>query len=265
MPLVGTMCCQDGKPHSFEHCMCEARAGRCEHPTPVLGALQNHAGSRKDAGISVSTLLGCPRQHYLTQIMDYHEDPERYYARWLGSVNHHAVEMGGPYEGVTQEQRFYKTVDMGDVEITVSGMPDWVDWDHSGIDDFKFVAYPPKQPYESHETQVNFYGGIIPDFELHRGRIHYFHGPAGAVKRRHTTLGVGVWTDDAVERWVRRRLSPHARYLSSLPKHSEAAGSLWSESDGVATIPETLLELRADDNYPWAGSCPFRGHGCCMD
>lgn len=262
MPLVGTICCQDGQPHSFDHCMCEARAGRCDHPAPVIGAMQNHAGSRKDAGISVSTLLGCPRQHYLAEAYDYHEDPERYYARWLGSVNHHAVHMGGPYEGVEQETRYYKAIDMGDSEVVVSGMPDWIDRDHGGVDDFKFVAYPPKQPYPSHETQVNFYGWIIPEFELHRGRIHYFHGPAGPTKRRHTTLEVAIWTDAAIERWVRRRLVPHAAYSAAVRADGEPP---IQPGPPPAKLSGPILRLKADEDYAWAGSCPFRGQGCCQD
>jgi hypothetical protein len=206
--------------------------------------MQNNAERRAGIGISSSVLALCPRQHVLQERNDYYEDPEKYYQRWRGSFGHYAIEMGGPYPGVVQEVRFYRTMEVDGVSFTISGQPDWIDTTRRRLEDHKFVGWPPKELKPDHEAQVNVYKWLIEDqgYEVDSAAVNYLH------TKGYIQFEVPLWTTPAVEGYIRRKLVPHARYIKT--------GNL------------SLLKIE-DEQDKWKGQyCPFQLDGnpgrCCM-
>jgi hypothetical protein len=268
VPLAGPVCCQTGQPENFPSCLKRSHAGGCNHPLPLLKAMENNAKRRAGIGISSSVLGMCPRQHVLQERNDYYEDPKDYYNRWRGSFGHYAIEMGGPYPGVVQEIRFRRNISVEGVSFTISGQPDWIEVDRRHIEDHKFTNWPPSEVKPDHEAQVNVYiwliqGGYIgyclgsvcqdhypghPDnpipegFEVETAAINYM------TTKGYVQFPVTIWSDDAVQAYITRRLIPHARYIRT--------GNL-----GVLRIE--------DEEDKWkARYCPFhKDHNpgrCCM-
>lgn len=233
MPLVGYICCRDGKTREFSECIKANREGLCQHSLSLLSAMKMNAERRAGIGISSSVLNMCPRQHILSERNDYYEAPQDFYNRWRGSFGHYAIEMGGPYPGIVQEVRFYRTIDVDGTPFTISGQPDWVDVDKRHISDAKFVGRAPKQPYQDHENQVNVYAWLLEGGEvwgdctvdgLYRrgGNEHCNPLPEGweaqtasvnymDAKGEHIHP-LSIWTDEARERFIRERLRPHKIY-----------------------------------------------------
>lgn len=237
MPLVGTICCQDGSTQSFDHCINECRKGRCQHSVPLLVAMQGNSSSREGIGISASVLGGCPRQHILAERNDYYEDPEKYYPRWLGTIGHLAVENGGPYPGVITETRFYRDIETRAGGFTISGQPDWYDTEAHDLRDSKFVNFKPREVYPSHEAQVNVYAWILEGngHPVESGHIDYYHGPNGPDRTRHSHYPVSMWTTEAVERYILRMLEPHIQYA----------------------VDHNLAKVTAPDDFAFGQNCPF--------
>lgn len=216
MPLEGTICCQTGQPRSFEECKCQARAGDCKHPLPLLANMEKQRYLRQDVGISASTLGGCPRQYILSTLYDYYENPEDYYARWFGTFTHAAVEMDGPYTGISQEIRYYRKIEVDGEEFEISGQPDWIDWKEGRIEDYKMSGYKPKEARREHIAQLNVYRWLIcgddPLFEPRVLRVNYLHPGKSS---RHTEYEVMIWTDEAVEEYIRAGLRPYLHFQNT--------------------------------------------------
>lgn len=260
MPLVGPVCCQTGQPEDFPSCLQRSKEGGCVHPLPLLKAMENNAKRRAGIGISSSVLGMCPRQHVLQERNDFYEDPKDYYNRWRGSFGHYAIEMGGPYPGVVQEIRFYRDISVEGVSFTVSGQPDWIEVDRRHLEDHKFTNWPPSEVKPDHEAQVNVYIWLIQGGEA-RGKGDW-SGLAGLPKgweiesaainymstKGYVQYPVTIWSEAAVEAYITRRLTPHARYIKT--------GNL------------SLLKIEDEADKWKARYCPFRDPRnpgrCCM-
>lgn len=242
MPLVGTICCQDGKPKSFSHCMEQARGCSCEHPLPLLSAMADESTRREGIDISSSTLSSCPRQHVLKQRNDYYEDPDDYYARWMGSFSHHAIEHGGPWQGVIQETRMSRPLWIDGHRYDISGMPDWYDQTKQHIDDYKFVGWKPKELRPEHAAQVNVYAWILEGngYPVETGRIIYLHQKARDTGKRKTIIDVPMWDEPKTQSYIHARLLPYEEYRNT----------------------GNMARMRVDPGDEWKGDfCPFR-HTC---
>jgi hypothetical protein len=271
--LAGPICCQTAKPEGFDNCIAACQEGACQHPLPLLAAMKNNADRRRGIGISSSVLGMCPRQHVLQERNEYYEDPNNFYQRWRGSFGHYAIEMGGPYAGVVQERRFRREMEVDGVNFAVSGQPDWIDIPRRHLEDHKFVGWPPKDVKPDHEAQINVYKWIIDGgyvgsgivtssgvvrfqhrpgegdnplsagFTVASARINYLH------TRGYVSFDVPLWTTEAVERYIRRKLVPHAAYIKT--------GNL------------ALLKIEDEADKWKAKYCPFRDPAnpgqCCMD
>lgn len=267
MPLAGYMCCRDGKPHDFDDCLAANREGLCQHSLSLLSAMQLNARRRAGIGISSSVLNVCPRQYILSQEHDYYESPADFYNRWRGSFGHYAIEMGGPYTGIVQEVRFYRTISVEGVPFTISGQPDWVDIGRQHISDAKFVARAPNAPYQDHENQINVYAWLLEGgYTMYGGRQLHISSKVGwdyslpddweaqtadvnymDAKGEHI-YPVILWTEEARERFITQRLTPYKQY---------------SETGSLAVIG-----TRGKENK-WKGKfCPFMRDEnpgtCCM-
>jgi hypothetical protein len=208
--------------------------------------MAKEAAKRRDIGISSSVLGGCPRQHILGREKDYFESPEDYYARWFGSFGHYAIEMDGPYPGILQEKRFFRSITTPDGPYEISGQPDWIDTRLGLIADHKMVGRKPREPRKEHIQQLNVYRWLVsPTIPIERLEIRYYHpGPNG----RHLEYEIPVWTEANVETYIRSKLIPYAKYQST--------GSL----DGIGVFgPQEAWRY---DYCPWRHGC--NPGTCCL-
>lgn len=221
MPLIGTICCQDKQPTPFNVCQERCMGGECKHSLPIIMNMARNTDKRQDVGISASVLGGCPRQYLLGRDTNYYEDPEDYYARWLGSVGHHAIEMDGPYPGIIQETRFYREIDTPQGLVEISGQPDWIDTRLGIIADHKMVARRPPAPRQEHIQQLNVYRWLTrgswsigagshswPTYgplHIKKLEIRYYHPESNG---RHTEYEAPIWEDADVEHYIRKCLVP---------------------------------------------------------
>lgn len=250
MPLSGTICCQDGLPTRFQTCFDRCRGRGCVFPLPLIESMMGNEGKRNGAGISATTILQCPVQTILKGEVDYFESPADYHARWRGTGVHAMAEAGGPYEGVIQETRIRKNVRVLGESVEVTGQPDWYDARHKHLDDWKSTAKCPAQPYDDHIAQVNIYAWLIDGGVWDNGSASVDLVETASIvyidPTRSVTRAVDLWSTEATEAMIVRRLEPLVRYAK----------------DG--TIPAGIGPGGKD---AWKRKyCPFKGTGkCCAD
>src|SRR5690606_7046191 len=106
--------------------LCARQSGSdrwCHAPYALIKGMASNSEERKDAGLSATMLLDpCARRVILQQEEEFHEPPSRYWARFRGTIGHLMMEQyddGG--EGIIQEVRFKKTIELDGEEIEVTG------------------------------------------------------------------------------------------------------------------------------------------------
>jgi hypothetical protein len=120
----------------------------------------NHI-NRKDAGISVSTLVSCPREVAITTNYDVYEAVISGYNKARGSWTHAMIEADpDPPDWVIRERRL--CVDI--LNTTITGKPDEVDTKFGVLVDYKSKDNLPRALDPSHEFQFNAYA-----YMLHEG------------------------------------------------------------------------------------------------
>jgi CRISPR/Cas system-associated exonuclease Cas4 (RecB family) len=152
-------------------CATTGEPATCKYPFFLLEAMRGNEDTRRDAGISASTLGACPRFVTLAGDHDYYESPQDYKARFTGSVIHGGIEAYTSVPGVIAERRYYRQITLTDGRVVViSGKMDIVlpQWKHVGkIVDMKTGGRrqltPTMEPYDSHTEQVNEYRWILDD------------------------------------------------------------------------------------------------------
>lgn len=243
MSLIGIKCddlaCY-GEEFTFDECVaCSLTGGprRCHTPTPLIVAMAKAQHDRKDAGISATMLLDCPRKVALQSTEDWTEHPEDFWYRFRGSIAHMALEHYAiDLENVVCEVRRRKTYEVDGVDVAITGKPDLVDAARGFILDYKTcnsVGEKPislGQPKPGHEEQVNIYadlcdGGVNMDtgeierFEINLGGIHYMafskkRGGAGATAF-YRKVPVRIWSADERHAFIVDRLRPIAEFKRS--------------------------------------------------
>lgn len=231
MSLKGVICSDDGQQYGFADCIACARSGgprTCHNPLPMLIAMSKNQEDRKDAGLSATMVLDCPRRVILSQEEDFYERPEDCAARFYGTIGHAGFEMyGGDFPGVIQEQRFRRSINVDGVEVEITGKSDWVDVERKLIIDYKFVSSISSKPIslglpkDSHTEQVNLYrwlvaGGVnmvtgkVENHEIEKGGILYVS--TGGKVRGSRKVAVDIWTLEETEEFLRERLRPLVAY-----------------------------------------------------
>ena len=195
-------------------------------------AMSRNQEDRKDAGMSATMILDCPRRVILSKEHDFYERPEDYEARFYGTIGHAGFEMyGGEFEGVIQEQRYRRSLDVDGVEVEITGKSDWVDKERHLIIDYKFIDSVTSKPVsvglakDGHESQVNVYRwlvaggtnmvtGEVDHIDIEYGGIHYVTRGKKVDKNKPTArkVAVNIWTLEETEEFIRERLRPHVVY-----------------------------------------------------
>lgn len=201
MPLTGVICCQTGKPESFDRCLEASLRGRpapCDHPFALIAFMANKDQAREGVGLSATQLTGCARKVVLQRDYAFADRPENMWNMFRGALGH---EMVGRYAELVpdglMEVRVAKEFEVpfeGEVyPTTLTGQPDWSVPDYGPqeegmVEDFKSTKRKVAvitDPKEEHREQVTIYaelmdGGYIfhtgdpIQFPVSIGRITYF-------------------------------------------------------------------------------------------
>lgn len=165
MPLVGIKCEKHGE-MSFE----EVLSGKCDcTPRVIIDSILEiaRADYHKDDVITATSCLGCLRETYLSRTCDYYASISQLYYSWRGTLIHNIVERPELANWVAEE-RYSKTLMVGDKAIEISGKIDGYDLKEQTLHDFKTIgdkgmAFIIKSgAKEDHISQVNIYKWLCP-------------------------------------------------------------------------------------------------------
>lgn len=179
MPLVGIRCEVDNRCLSFDECIaCAEDLGACQFTPEMIREMKENTESRGNAGISITTLLGCQRKGYFSLAEDYYQKPSQLWAATRGTVIHRMFERHVS-PGVICKTRFAREFD----GVVVTGEPDKLVPARRLLVDYKTKDKFPDQMPEDHVWQLNGYAAILQDgYELKTGSpVHYEVSALGIV------------------------------------------------------------------------------------
>ncbi len=136
----GFICDANGEPTTPEACLACARRGAltgCDMTEPVVrGILTNQRPP--DFGLTVTTLLSCPRKERLKQEVDYYLKPSEAFWTFRGQIIHAGMAAYTGKHDITEE-RFVMLVETAQGLVKISGQPDlvYVDQAHRRLLDYK--------------------------------------------------------------------------------------------------------------------------------
>jgi len=157
MPFQNFICEVTGEPTPPQACLACARSGAlpgCPMTAPVVkGILANMRPD--DFGVTITTLLGCPRKFQLKQEWDYNLRPSEMWWAYRGQLMHDvSARYAQDDPNAVVEQRYSVMVEAPEGLNIISGQPDLVYLDRRHILDFKTIkAVPgPWRAYTCPET-----------------------------------------------------------------------------------------------------------------
>ena len=129
MPLTGFMCDATDQAVSIDACLACARSGAlpgCHMTAPVISGILN--GLRPDDfGLTVTTLLGCPRKWRLMQETEYCVKPSQAWWAFRGQLMHGVAATYAVQDpDVIAERRFSTLVELHGRSVEISGQPDLI-------------------------------------------------------------------------------------------------------------------------------------------
>lgn len=247
MPIVGVQCGADGSLQSFDSCIeCHIKRGprNCHFPTFALKLMRDNGIKRRGVGYSATTLLACPRAVALLEVYDYYEHLESGWNKIRGELMHMVAE-AYPEDGVIQEQRIAKMVNIDGEEFLVTGKTDETDTMFGYILDYKWTAEIPEKPKPDHEAQFNIYrwlwdGGTYLDsgetvnIDITGGGMHYLSMKKkkkrdGTIIQPWKKIAYPCWSMERVAELVEDRLRPLTIWhrTGRLPLHNPYEKGFW--------------------------------------
>ena len=171
MPLAHIRCVVDRSEETPAGCVACAEAltapkgRRCQFTASILRGMYDSSG-RADAGVSATSLTGCPRQTVLQALYPYTADPERLWPAFRGTLGHDLVQRH-PDPGCTVEVRYRRRYGPKPGEW-LTGQMDEVDPRMRLVRDYKTGSKPPDPDdvrlggfKESWVWQLNLYRWIL--------------------------------------------------------------------------------------------------------
>lgn len=225
MPTVGVVCAMDSSYQDFKTCIdghenrCPDR--NCHAPVYALKSMRDNHIHRKGAGMSMSTLIQCPRAFALEQIFDLYEPVISGYNKARGSWVHAMLEVDtDPPPWIVREQRLYTYID----DVRLSGQPDVVDTKFHVLEDYKSKDNLPRDSDKGHEFQFNGYAyllkngmwlrnhdlgkkGEVANIDIHVIGAHYLTWKTKAEKAWLKKL-YPVWPLEQTEDLIKARIRP---------------------------------------------------------
>jgi len=226
MPIVGVICPVDGSYQPFEFCIqCHQERDKsrpCHAPIFALKSMRDNHIHRVGAGISVSTLLSCPREVALTERYDVYEHVMSGYNKARGSYTHAMIEADqDPPDWIIRERRLYLDI----LGVRVTGQPDEVDTKYHVLVDYKSKDNLPLKPDPSHEYQFNAYAYLLrhgywmdtnekANIDIKVIGAHYLTWKT-KIDKAWKKKPYPVWSDERMERALHERLQPLIEWRES--------------------------------------------------
>lgn len=138
MPLGGIRCCRGDGITATSECAGRAKAGECDYPLPIFHYVDHKKDSRKGAGLSVTTVLNCPRKAELERDFPFYVTPRTMGARFQGDMWHTSMEQWIDDPEVIVEERYAITID----GVEVTGQADLVVPETGLVADHKTTSRP---------------------------------------------------------------------------------------------------------------------------
>jgi len=163
--------------------------------TLVREILKSYLEERE--GISITSLLTCPRKVYLEKNYDFYGNIEHMYWSFRGKIAHAIVEKGN-FDGIC-EKRFWKEID-GE---KISGQPDLLKPKFMLIRDYKTCEKPPifDSPFPHHIQQLNGYRWLVyPEYDIKVLEVQYLS------MKECRKIKAPVWEINAIEDFLRPRV-----------------------------------------------------------
>lgn len=161
MPVIGIKCTFDNTYQEYQTCI-DAHDSRghnpegrtCHCPTAMLKDARDNSKRRKGAGISVSTIMQCPKAYAIEKSFDLYSNVHQQYNMFRGTSVHSIFENEPDVpEWVIRERRAYIEID----GVRVSGQIDEIDTKYGIITDYKSAHLIKKQQNDNYLAQLNMY------------------------------------------------------------------------------------------------------------
>lgn len=219
MPITGVVC-YDGSYQEFDRCIdChinrKACAKECHVPVQSIKSMRDNHLHRKDANISMSTLIACPRAVAIEELYDLYEPVISGYNKFRGTLIHALMEEDrDPPPWVIRERRIYMDV-LGE---RLTGKPDEVDTKYGILVDYKSKDNLPLRPDESHEFQFNGYAHLLrngyfvdtnekANIDIRIIGAHYLTFKT-KLDKAFKKMVYPVWSDDKAQTIIEQRMAP---------------------------------------------------------
>jgi len=206
VPLVGFICSiNENRKVSFDECLdCALHRKRksCHFSYEILYGIIAEHKERDPNEISVTALLGCLRNTYLTRHIDYYDEPAWYAFR--GTMAHHLIEKY-PEPGAIYEKQFSRVLELEDGQkVTITGRVDKLVPDRKEIWDFKTTNDVPvyNRAYTNHTQQLNSYRWLAEEqYEIETLKVQYL---SMAKPKR---VPAKLWSMEETVAWLQGRVS----------------------------------------------------------
>lgn len=263
MPIVGVRCPADNTYQSFAHCIScheERKTRSCHAPVFTLKSMRDNHITRIDAGISMSTLISCPREVAIIQSYDVYEDVISGYNKARGSWTHAMIETDvDPPEWIVRERRLYVEL-LGE---RITGQPDEVDTKYKILVDYKSKDNLPRDHDKGHEFQFNGYAYLLGEgywqdtgekanIDIEVIGAHYLTWKT-KTEKAWKKVGFPVWEREKTQQVLMERLLPLISWRDTkiLPECSPYVPAVhWKCSCQKYTeqLIERGVELKEDHN-----------------
>lgn len=146
MPFSGFVCEADGSPVAPDACLACARNGAqpgCHLTAPVINGIRRNLRP-DDFGLTITTLLGCPRKQRLMQTHAYWIKPSEAWWSYRGQLMHGiSAQYAEDDPFAIAEKRYKMTIEIAGKPVTISGQPDVILIDRACLTDYKTTQRVP--------------------------------------------------------------------------------------------------------------------------
>lgn len=266
MPIVGVNCPFDNTEQSFQGCInAHENRGRgeyggrtCHCPTALLKDARDNSVRRKGAGISVSTIMQCPKAYAIEKSFDLYVNVHQQYNMFRGTSVHSIFENEPDVpDWVIRERRAYIEVD----GVRVSGQIDEVDVKHGVIIDYKSAHLLKKQDNPNYIAQLNMYrymckhgkwmdddSDINIDISIIANHFLTWNTKEG---KQFEKRAYEIWDDDHTYNLIKKRLKALTNFNNDgiIPSCNPYTPAKYWKCDCEKYMEQ--LEMRGEDISEW--------------
>ena len=169
---------KDGSSKDFNECItCSRSPDHCDYTPEILGAIRSGLRTTVSTDLSVTRILGEPRQRIIETKYKYRVLPRRNWVALRGTIIHAVLERGAHKSAMTEVSDF-RNLHINGEELPLWGKCDLLVPIAKLICDYKSVARIPSadnpKSYGTHDLQLNAYRWLwTPHYEIDKLRLVY--------------------------------------------------------------------------------------------